>query len=262
MIIMAPRQRFPQQASSYEPDSAESTALVNEKVKRSSTLNQTEADIARDWHDYFNLISLILIVATTAINYDFEPLLKLEKYSLTWTDNYFWLNWATTLIYFFVDLTWVARVPICVKSPGVIIKHHFVAMLYLIGPVYYPEYRWFMGAILSVEVNTWFLILRRVVHKSNQPINLLLSKTVSGCFYFTWITIRCIIYPGILWSFLKIAVERIQETGTYFHLPMVFIPVHFALCLLNLKWTYDLFKPIVRRWLGVGPKPMVVQNGL
>jgi hypothetical protein len=28
----------------------------------------------------------------------------------------------TTVIYFFVDLTWVVRVPICVKSPGVIIK--------------------------------------------------------------------------------------------------------------------------------------------
>jgi hypothetical protein len=56
---MAPRQRFPLQASSDEPDSTESTALVDEKVKRSSTLNQTEADIARDWHDYFNLISLV-----------------------------------------------------------------------------------------------------------------------------------------------------------------------------------------------------------
>jgi hypothetical protein len=135
-------------------------------------------------------------------------------------------------------------------------------MLYLIGPVYYPEFRWFMGAILSVEVNTWFLILRRVVHKNGQPTDPLLSKTVSGLFYFTWITIRCIIYPSILWSFLQLAMERIQETGTYFHLPMVFIPVHFALCLLNLKWTYDLFQPIVWRWLGVGPKPMVVQNGL
>ncbi len=28
----------------------------------------------------------------------------------------------TTLLYFFVDLVWVATVPICVKSPGVIIK--------------------------------------------------------------------------------------------------------------------------------------------
>jgi hypothetical protein len=131
----------------------------------------------------------------------------------------------------------------------------------LLAPVYYPEYRWFMGAILSVEVNTWFLILRRVVHKSPHT-DPLLSKTVSGLFYFTWITIRCIIYPAVLLSFFQLANERFQETGTYFHRELVFIPVHFALCLLNLKWTHDLFRPIVRRWLGVGPKPMVVQNGL
>lgn len=66
-----------------------------------------------------------------------------------WTGQHFYLNWAvrisavlampltldmtmdapltpysfqTTVLYFLVDLIWVASVPICVKSPGVIIK--------------------------------------------------------------------------------------------------------------------------------------------
>jgi hypothetical protein len=57
---MAPRQRFPQQASSSdEADSPESMTLVDKQIKRTSTLNKTEADIARDWHDYFNLIALV-----------------------------------------------------------------------------------------------------------------------------------------------------------------------------------------------------------
>lgn len=81
-------------------------------------------------------------------------------------------------------------------------------------------------------------------------------------FYLTWIWIRCVIYPGVLVTFFQMAAERIQETGVYFHWPMMFIPAHAALCALNLKWTYDLFEPIVKRWLGIGPKPMVVQNGL
>ena len=135
-------------------------------------------------------------------------------------------------------------------------------MLYLIAPVYYPEYRWFMGSILSVEVNTWFLILRRVVFKNGRPLHPLLADTVSLLFYVTWILIRCIIYPGVLVTFFAIAYEKIQTSGTYWHLPMVFIPVHFILCCLNLKWTYDLFQPIIRTWMGVGPKAMVVQNGL
>lgn len=58
---MAPRQRTfaSRQASDYEP--AESSTLVPKGVpaKQSSMLNQTEADIARDWHDYFNLVALV-----------------------------------------------------------------------------------------------------------------------------------------------------------------------------------------------------------
>lgn len=135
-------------------------------------------------------------------------------------------------------------------------------MIYLIAPVYWPEYRWFMGSILSVEVNTWFLIMRRVVFKTSSPVPPSFAQLVSVMFYVTWILIRCIIYPGVLVTFLHLATERIQQTGTYFHWPMIFIIAHAALCVLNLKWTYDLFEPIVKRWLGKGPKAMVVQNGL
>ena len=55
---MAPRQRLSQQPSD-DVDHSESTSLMDKKFKKSLTLNQTEADIARDWHDYFNLIALV-----------------------------------------------------------------------------------------------------------------------------------------------------------------------------------------------------------
>lgn len=120
-----------------------------------------------------------------------------------------------------------------------------------------------MGSILSVEVNTWFLIARRVVYKaSGKPVSPIISEAVSAMFYITWIWIRCIVYPGVLLTFLQLAKEKIEETGTYFHLPMIFIPFHFGLCVLNLKWTYDLFTPIIKRWLGMGPKSVVVEKGL
>jgi hypothetical protein len=137
-------------------------------------------------------------------------------------------------------------------------------MLYLFAPVCFPEYRWFMGSILSVEVNTWFLIARRLDYKSNGSgkFAFLITESISAMFYLTWIVTRCIIYPMVLLQFFQLCQDKIQETGTYFHLAMIFIPFHFALCLLNLKWTYDLFKPLVNRWLGVGPHIKAVQNGL
>lgn len=257
---MAPRQRFCQ-SSPDEADSPEQQQQPLVAKPPMPTLNYTETDVARDRHDYFNLVSLLFIIGSTALNYDWEKFASMQGMRLSWTGSFFWESWTITLIYFLMDLTWVARVPICVKSPGVIVGHHIVAMAYLAAPVYYPEYRWFMGSILSVEVNTWFLILRRVVFK--QPdVHPILTETISALFYITWVLIRLIIYPGVLLTFLSMAHEHILETGIFWHLPMIFIPVHFFLCMLNLKWTYDLFTPIVKRWLGIGPKPMVVQNGL
>lgn len=170
----------------------------------------------------------------------------------------------TVAAYFVMDMVWVVRVPICVKSPHVIVKHHIAAMLYLVAPVAYPYLRWLMGVILSVEINTWFLICRRVVYKNNGSAKVapIISYSVSALFYITWIAIRCFLYPRYMIIFLQMWVERYQETGKVWHIEVIFLPVHAALCALNLKWSYDLFTPIIKRWMGTGPKNVVVQNGL
>lgn len=193
-----------------------------------------------------------------------------------------------TALYFLADFLWVACVPICVKSPDLIMKvrnilehypipgflfgfshaslqHHAVAGVLLFLPYFYPEYRWLTGIVLSVEINTWFLILRRVVYKSatpENPVNPVVGFTVSALFYSSWIIIRCVVYPAVLMKAFSLAKEVIEETGTWMHLPIVFIPFHAMLCVLNIKWTYDLFTPIVRQWMGTAPKTVGVSNGL
>ena len=117
-----------------------------------------------------------------------------------------------------------------------------------------------MGACLSVEINTWFLIMRRVVYKRQLPTFCI--DLVGACFYTSWIIIRCVIFPAILYTFLSMAYEAILETGIWFHWPMVFIPVHFALCVMNLKWSYDLFEPIIRRWIQNDAPAVTVATGL
>ena len=119
-------------------------------------------------------------------------------------------------------------------------------MVYLIGPLFWVDFRWFMGACLSVEINTWFLITRRVLYKV-PSIPSLVMDLVSFCFYTSWIVIRVGIYPYIMYEFLRMTYWAIVETGQ-FHSPMLSLPVHFFLCVLNLKWTYELFAPIIRRW--------------
>lgn len=141
-------------------------------------------------------------------------------------------------------------------------QHHTAAMFYLMGPIIWPEYQSFVGSILSVEINTFFLIARRVVFKTSSPISPLLQQFVSTMFYGTWIWIRCYVYPDILVTFLSMAVDRVRETNIYFHWEMIFIVAHAVLCVLNVKWTYDLFNPIVKRWMGNESKAVTIQSGL
>jgi TLC domain len=186
-------------------------------------------------------------------DWNYYELLQGQPPAQAWRNLYFYETWVSTALYFLVDLIWVSFVPSCVKSPGTIIKHHVVAMLYLLGPLNYPEYRWFMGACLSVEINTWFLILRRLVYKTNNTKRTdslygAAAELVSLSFYISWIVIRCYIYPAVFYIFLKLAVQKVRTTGILFHSPMLFIPVHAVLCVLNLKWSYDLFYPIFAKW--------------
>eukprot|EP00542_Grammatophora_oceanica_P005257 CAMPEP_0194068410 /NCGR_PEP_ID=MMETSP0009_2-20130614/87083_1 /TAXON_ID=210454 /ORGANISM="Grammatophora oceanica, Strain CCMP 410" /LENGTH=298 /DNA_ID=CAMNT_0038721511 /DNA_START=353 /DNA_END=1249 /DNA_ORIENTATION=+ len=273
---MAPRQRSP---GPVVEDPAEAAALLSTrtkdgvisssrvsaaarrgKKKYNSTQDVDPATVAlaRERHDVFNLVALIPIISLTILSWDWGKVIRGE-FETCYIEDYFEECWITTLIYFVVDLVWVARIPMCVKSPYTIIFHHFVALTYLLAPIMFPDYRWFMPAVLLVEINTWFLIARRVVYKQRGTTPLfesldvasqeLLIQAVSGCFYTTWIVVRCMVYPGILGMFLHMAYEAIQETGIYFHYPMIYIPIHTFFVLLNLKWTYDLFQPIVvRKW--------------
>lgn len=139
-------------------------------------------------------------------------------------------------------------------------QHHVVTMAYLFAPVYLPHFHWFMGACLSVEINTWFLILRRVLYKRGD-LPTIVTETVSFLFYVSWIIIRCIVYPYVLFEFLRMSYDAIIDTGRL-HWPMICIPVHFFLCVLNIKWTYELFQPMIARWYHKKEADTVIASGL
>lgn len=212
-------------------------------------------DWERDLHDFFNLIALVPVVVLNIMNWDWDILLDMtssKTLQQAWTGEWFPLFFAITVGYFVADLLWVIFVPQCVKSPSVIVQHHIATLLYLVIPFRFPnEDGWLMGACLSVEVNTWLLIARRVFNKQGfgptWVINLscvrIRIKLISILFYITWVIIRCIIYPIILKIMWNNWLDLWEETGA-----MLWQRYSFALtlqtifCLLNIKWTYDLFR--------------------
>jgi hypothetical protein len=248
-----------------------------------------EEDWARDTHDYFNLIILVPVTVLNIMNWNWDILLSLggnhisnnnhhrphrnqnnsndeigymeyyeqmfDRLQYAWTGDWFDVFFYCTAAYFIIDLLWIVILPICVKSPSTIIQHHIAVLLYIMIPYIHPNFRFCMGACMSVEINTWFLIARRVFNKQGFPpwtlieLNSWLSirvKVISIFFYVTWISIRCILYPGLLIPFYKLWREYSIQTGTVVHLLTVACLLHIAFCLLNLKWSYELLMSKVR----------------
>lgn len=209
-------------------------------------------DWARDMHDFFNLISLVPVVILNMLNWNWDILLdpySKQTMQMAWTGDWFPSFYAITIGYFVADLIWVWLVPHCVKSPGVIVQHHIATLLYLTIPYMYPEDGWLMGSCLSVEINTWLLIARRVFNKQGiGPWIIKLScvsiriKLISILFYVTWIGIRCYIYPSIMTVLWSLWYSQWMKTGnivnSHYSLALV---LHSIFCLLNFKWTFDLF---------------------
>ena len=225
-----------------------------------------EKDWARDMHDFFNLVVLVPVVALNVMNWNWDMLLTVflrrnhkvvdvSSIADFWTGEWFDVFFAVSAAYFVTDLLWIVFIPSCVRSPATIIQHHVATILYILIPYYFEEFRWCMGACMSVEINTWFLIARRVLNKQGFPPWVLdLSfvsirvKLISVCFYVTWIAIRCVLYPRLMKPFYNIWIEHSKKVGTDWNLVMLVVPLHASFCLLNFKWSYDLLMSKVRYW--------------
>lgn len=231
-----------------------------------------DPDWARDVHDFFNLVVLIPIIVLNCMNFNWEKMFNLgkkEKMADAWTGEWFEAFFFTVLLYFFVDLVWILIVPHCVKSPATIYQHHIVTMLYILIPWYRPELRWCMGVCMSVEINTWFLIARRVFNKQGFPpwiIDLsfvsIRVKLISIGFYVTWIGIRCIAYPMMLVFLVKRWWKESLKSGTYFNIELVNPVLQCSFCILNFKWTYDLIMSKLRYYKRKGRKDYTPSKGL
>jgi hypothetical protein len=85
-----------------------------------------------------------------------------------------------------------------------------------------------------VQVNTWLLIAKRV-----RP-----SRVLSVLFYATWLVIRVIFFPYLVWDVFVEYRRAAEADGTWFH-PIAVAPIiQLALCGLNAQWTFQL----VRKW--------------
>merc|ERR1719330_579433 len=132
-----------------------------------------DSNLARDVHDWYNLVALLPVIVLTFLNFScpgMDPYFCGVPSGVVtlpglWTGEHWEAFWWTTFFYFVVDLLFVVMLPHCVRSPQVIIGHHTATLLYIMVPKTQPKFAWLMGCCMTVEVNTWFLIARRTFNK-------------------------------------------------------------------------------------------------
>jgi hypothetical protein len=133
-------------------------------------------------------------------------------------------------------------------------------LLYIIVPYQDSSLQWCMGVCMSVEINTWFLIARRILNKqgftpwiiqvpgSVSPWLSIRVKFLSIAFYVTWISIRCILYPVMWYAFKQNYLQRWEEKNSPWNVWAIVVPIHSVFCILNLKWSYDLLNSKIKYW--------------
>eukprot|EP00929_Paragymnodinium_shiwhaense_P055275 TRINITY_DN27700_c0_g4_i1.p1 TRINITY_DN27700_c0_g4~~TRINITY_DN27700_c0_g4_i1.p1 ORF type:complete len:396 (+),score=84.15 TRINITY_DN27700_c0_g4_i1:132-1319(+) len=236
---------------------------IDEAFRLLGPLHQDD-NRARDVHDWFNLVALLPVIWMNFANWRcssgskfcglFAMSLGLgdQAVSVTdlWQGDSFVSFWWTTFTYFILDLIWMVVLPNCVRSPGVIIKHHLATIAYIMIPYTYPEYGWLMGACMIVEVNTWFLIARRAFNtQGDKPFctGVSLPKSlrlclISSCFYVSWFSIRLVVYPCLFVVIVQEWWKFSQKVGTPLN-PIALTPlIQAVLIFLNIKWTIDLVR--------------------
>ena len=244
--------------------------LVDEAFRLLGPLHH-DANFARDAHDWFNLVALVPITYLNCVNWTgdlwTDPLgatfFATGGVASLWHGRHFWAFLWVTVGYFVADLIWVTVLPKCVASPGTIVKHHVATLLYIVAvPLRLPEYGWCMGSCMAVELNTWFLIARRVFNKQGDAawfsvglhvpvVKSVRIKLISVLFYVTWFSIRCALYPYLVLEFARLYLSRAERVGTYFNTLLVAPLFQLVFVYLNTKWTIDLVRSKLK---GKGPQ--------
>jgi hypothetical protein len=122
-------------------------------------------------------------------------------------------------------------------------------MSILIVPFFLPKMRCLMGIGLSVEINTWLLIFRRYLFKNEIGVPPALNTALSLMFHLSWIVIRIILYPMLMVVVTRVAIDNYIFWDPPFHLEALLaswaLAGWFGIVLLNLKWSVQLFFPII-----------------
>lgn len=199
-------------------------------------------------HDMINL-TFFLIINTINIIYFIE----VTDYKLIGTtaivgDSSFGhylanilFHWVT--FYTLFDTFLVILIPHCVALANVkSIVYHHIATLGLISLIVVDiRYEWYMSVTLLLELNTFFLTLKRNVKRPS-----IIYSILNMCFLITWLLLRNVLLPCLCYLFTYEYLLYSKKVNAYVNIVMVGPILIFILTILSFQWTVDIYNKAIK----------------
>jgi hypothetical protein len=208
---------------------------------------------AHQQHDTFNLLLLPIIVLVNIKTIHTFFLSEHAHIDESAAQDQAWnLQIGVLCCYILCDTIWILFNPDCVAALKTILLHHCVVFFgWLLVPHQVVEFRKIATCLLSVEINTVFMIARKYSPFQKYPS--LVSFFRTG-FYATWIPLRTVIFPYCCYlGFLQV-VRFYSTKKSYLNVATVGWVLLLFITALNVKWTYDLFFTVRRSGISDGKK--------
>jgi len=182
-------------------------------------------------HDIFNVIILsiisilnsvyLLLVTTNTYDYIFINLFSIVLYSFI---GYIIID--SLLIYYF---------PYCVISkPRDLLLHHGITFIICLSPIIEKAFEWHAGLALTVEIQTVFLTLNRLIEDKTT----ILYKFINTVFYALFILFRLFIFPMLTVYYYKTHQKYSIKCNSQFNIAITAVIGFYMITLMGFMWIY------------------------
>jgi len=183
-------------------------------------------------HDIFNVIVLSFI---SIINTTYLLLVVTNIY------DHIFINLFPIVIYSFIgyiiiDSLLIYNYPGCVVSkPRDLLLHHGITFVLCLSPIIEPEFEWHVGLAITVEIQTVFLTLSRLIIDKTT----LLYKIINMMFYASFIIFRIFVFPMLTVYYYKTQQKYSIKCNSQINIATTAVIGFSMITLMGFMWIYN-----------------------
>uniref|UniRef100_A0A6C0EGL8 TLC domain-containing protein n=1 Tax=viral metagenome TaxID=1070528 RepID=A0A6C0EGL8_9ZZZZ len=182
-------------------------------------------------HDIFNVIvlSFISILNTAYL------LLVIININKRITNLVFPVVIYSFIGYIIIDSLLIYNYPGCVVSkPRDLLLHHGITFIICLSPIIEPEFEWHAGLAITVEIQTIFLTLGRLIVDKTTKI----YKFINTMFYALFIVFRLFIFPMLTVYYYKTHQKYSIKCNSQINIAITAVIGFSMITLMGFMWIY------------------------